>query len=168
MKRKVFVLLALVALIGVGGGMLISCDSSPESFDSTGQWFAVISYNPKDEGRRILFDINSKYPGRFFYLEESQGFVEIDNEKLEIKIFTDEKEFIKELIPYEKSKDGDLTVITVLDGGMIKYKVINNDQIECTLYDDNGDVIDLPVITMNRIKNPYTYSFVGEKPAPAA
>ncbi len=101
---------------------------------------------------------------------ESQGDVEIDDEALEIKIFMDEEEFIKELYSYRKSKDGDLTVITALDGAMnIKYKVINNDQIECTICDGNGDVIDsFPVITMNRIKNPYTYFFVGEEPAPAA
>lgn len=147
--------------LALWGGVLISCDpssgssvdSSPESFDATGQWkgYFVEEDGTVPEEYSVFFDINCKYPENFFFVFHRPGDSEINDSDFEIIIYSDEESFKeKALYPYTKDKEGDLTVISCDDGTVIKYKIIDNDTIECA---EDG-------LILTRIKETYEIKFV--------
>ncbi len=156
------------------GGVLISCDpssgssvdSSPESFDATGQWkgYFVEEDGTVPEEYSVFFDINYKYPENFFFVFHRPGDSEINDSDFEIIIYSDEESFKeKTLYPYTKDKEGDLTVISCDDGTVIKYKIIDNGTIECDVYDDVNDEVPAISLKLTRIKETYEIKFVSSE-----
>ena len=93
----------------------------------------------------------------------SPGSVEIDDETHVISITGTKDAFKDGAISYEKSKEGDLTVISCPDyGNVIKYKVVDNDTIECGVY-DVGDEEPYASLILTRIDETYEIKFVSSE-----
>ena len=140
-KKVIRLLLSLVFVMVV----FVSCpepsNDPPKAFDSTGQWRGCLGQ------MEVIIDINNTVPNFFIFIPiskaDEEGVIVMDEEAHTIKIKASANDFKYD---YDKRTEGDYVVIDFKDNE-VWYRIINEDEIECTVDDSK--------MTLTRIEPPY-------------
>ena len=152
-KKVIRLLLSLVFVMVV----FVSCpepsNDPPKAFDSTGQWRGCQG-DESTKQMEFIIDINNTVPNFFIFIPVTkaaeEGGIVLDEKAHTITITASADNDLK--YDYDKRTEGDYVVIDLKDGEEIWYRIINEDEIECTLKTDG---VDDSKMTLTRIEPPY-------------